>query len=80
MFYSIQQPTTSIASLSKHTSTNEPPTHSYDILLPSTQFQSIKEITRNEINVQKLLQGLATGGIATSVYELIIIKFTFVFA
>ena len=57
MFYSIQKPTTSIASLSQQTSTNEPP----------TQFESIKEITRNEIDTRKLLQGLATGGIATSV-------------
>ena len=77
MFYSIKKPATSIASLSQQIATNEPPTHSYDISLRSTQFQSIKEIASSEINVQKLLQGLSTaidkenfilsGGIATNV-------------
>ena len=49
-----------IASTSSKSNSNKSPTHSYDISLQSTQFQSIKEIASSEINVQRLLHGLST--------------------
>ena len=49
-----------IASTSSKSNSNKSPTHSYDISLQSTQFQSIKEIASSEINVQRLLHWLST--------------------